>query len=58
MSDLKEYLKVVLTHLNLVKLLSPRPTPQCIKEIQDIDWLIEETQERILKEEESERDCE
>lgn len=56
MSDLKEYLKVVLTHLRLTKLLSKTPTPQDVEELQDIDWLIEETEERILEEEKNEDD--
>ncbi len=54
MSDLKEYLKVVLTHLRLTKLLSLTPTPQDVQELQDIDWLIDETEERILEEEKNE----
>ena len=47
MNDLREYLKTVLAYLNLVKLLDLNPTPQDVQEIQDIDWLITETQERI-----------
>lgn len=58
MSDLKEYLKCVLSHLNLTKLLSLTPTPQDVQELQDIDWLIQETQERIVEEEKNDCDYE
>lgn len=50
MSDLKEYLKCVLVHLRLTKHLSLTPTPQDVLELQDIDPLIQETEERIQNE--------
>lgn len=50
MTDLKEYLKCVLVHLRLTKHLSLNPSPQDVLELQDIDPLIQETEERILNE--------
>lgn len=57
MSDLKEYLKCVLVQLRLIKHLPLSPTPEDVQELQDCDWLIEETEERILEEEKNDDDC-
>ena len=51
MSSLGEYLKCVLMQLRLVKHLPLQPTEEDVKELQNVDWLIEETEERILSEE-------
>jgi hypothetical protein len=49
--SLIDYLKWVLAHLRLVKHLPLQPTEEDVKELQNVDWLIEETEERILDEE-------
>jgi hypothetical protein len=51
MSGLKEYLKCVLMQLNLIKHLPLQPTEEDVKELQNVDWLIEETEELIEREE-------
>ena len=56
MSDLKDYLKCVLAQLRLIKHLPLRPSVQDVKELQQVDWLIEETEERILEEEKNDDD--
>lgn len=45
----KDYLMNVLAEFNLVKAMPLQPTPEDVMELQDIDWLIEETEEHILE---------
>lgn len=49
----------VLTQLRLTKLLDLQPTPEDVRELQDIDWLIKDTEVMILEEEKKEvtNDC-
>ena len=44
---MKEYLKAVLMQLRLIKHLPLDPTPEDVRELQDCDWLIEETEELL-----------
>jgi len=58
-SKLKDYLMNVLAQLRLTKLLDLHPTPKDVEELQDIDWLIKDTEVMILEEEKKEvvNDC-
>jgi hypothetical protein len=49
----------VLAQLRLTKLLDLHPTPKDVEELQDIDWLIKDTEVMILEEEKKEvvNDC-
>ena len=47
---MKDYLMNVLVHLRLTKALSSTPTPQDVAELQDCDWLIEDTEELLENE--------